>query len=182
MTEAFYNASIQMSLSNGVSFLLVQPLVTRGSLADIALYLTTAVDKCHNKQRSVASALANNACAYDITGVLTVSVFMQYINLWERLRHIQLVPERPDAFTWQWEVLGLYSVALHTMPFAAAKPQSSAQRSCGKCAARGNASSSSGSPFSIVAGPLKDATTTVSKIQQTTLYAPRPQNILTICW
>jgi hypothetical protein len=53
--------------------------------------------------------LANNVWTRDITSALTVSVLMPYIDLWERLQHIQLAPERPDVVTWQWEVSGLYS-------------------------------------------------------------------------
>jgi hypothetical protein len=67
------------------------------------------VAKRRHKQRSVAFVLANNAWAHDITGALTMLMLMQYIDLWERLQHIQLALERPDAFTWQWEASGLYS-------------------------------------------------------------------------
>jgi hypothetical protein len=69
------------------------------NLVGIAPDLTTVVVRCCRKQRSVALALANIAWACDIMGTLIVSVLMQYIDLWERLWHIQLVPEWSDAFT-----------------------------------------------------------------------------------
>jgi hypothetical protein len=77
---------------------------------------------------------------------------------------------------------GSTPAALRIKLFAAARPQSSVPRSCGKCVPLETASSSYGSLFLAAAGPRKDATDTDSEIWWTALYAPRPQSMLTICW
>ena len=59
----------------------------------------------------MASGLANHAWASDITGAQTVQVFLQYLDLWERVRGVQLMPGVPDSVIWRWSTDHKYSAA-----------------------------------------------------------------------
>lgn len=50
------------------------------------------------KKRSLRDALPDHRWARDITGALTTQVICEYLQVWELLRTINLVPDRPDRF------------------------------------------------------------------------------------
>jgi hypothetical protein len=109
-TVAFFNASIRMMLGNGESlFFWTDPWLQGTCLADIALDLTAAVGAHQRKQRSVANALHNNNWTCDITDALTISVLLQYLDMWHRLQQVQLLLGTADSFSWRWEPSGVYS-------------------------------------------------------------------------
>ena len=59
----------------------------------------------------MASGLADHAWVSDITGAQTVQVFLQYLDLWERVRGVQLVTGVPDSVIWRWSADHKYSAA-----------------------------------------------------------------------
>jgi hypothetical protein len=61
------------------------------------------------RRRTVASALARHAWIWDITGALTITVLMQYLQLRQQLDTVSLTPEVEDWITWKWSSSGQYS-------------------------------------------------------------------------
>jgi hypothetical protein len=48
----------------------------------------------------------------DITGAQTAPVLYEYVNLWEKLKNMQLNPMESDRFVWRWTPNGQYSASL----------------------------------------------------------------------
>jgi hypothetical protein len=110
MTVAFFNASIQMTLGSGEALFFWTDLWLQDMrLADIALELRVVVAPRLHKRHLVACVLRDNSWTHDITGTLTVPVLLQYLDVWPRLRLVQLRLEVADSFTWRWEGSDAYS-------------------------------------------------------------------------
>lgn len=63
------------------------------------------------KSRTVASGLVDRAWVSDIVGARTVQVILQYLELWDQLLEVQLLPGVPDSIFWRWASDHKYSTA-----------------------------------------------------------------------
>jgi hypothetical protein len=162
-TVAFFNASIRMMLGNGESlFFWTDPWLQGTCLADIALDLTVAVGAHHHKQRSVANAFHNNNWTRDITDALTISMLLQYLDMWHRLQQVQLLLGTVDSFSWRWEPSASTPPAPPTERYAMDILPSLVPESFGRCVCQANASFSCGLSCWDGVGPLNVATDTTS--------------------
>jgi hypothetical protein len=59
----------------------------------------------------MASGMDNRAWVSNITGAPTVQVILQYLDLWEWLHNVHLIPGVPDSFIWRWSADRKYSAA-----------------------------------------------------------------------
>ena len=85
-------------VGDGSSTLFWQDSWIHGCCVDqIAPAVFASVPRAKARIRSVASGLADHAWVSDITGAQTVQVFLQYLDLWERVRGVQLMPGVPDS-------------------------------------------------------------------------------------
>lgn len=80
------------------------------------------------RSRSVRDALANRQWARGVTGAPTVAVLVEYVQLWDRVDHVQLQPHTPDKFIWKWTANGEYSSPPPTVPSSLVQPRYSAPR------------------------------------------------------
>jgi hypothetical protein len=101
LTKSFFDASAQLQLGDGATFLYWSDAWLEGArLADLAPDLVAAVSNNSRRRRTVASAMLNQAWVQDITGAPTILVIIQYIELYQRLQSVQL---SGDSFIWRWE-------------------------------------------------------------------------------
>jgi hypothetical protein len=105
------------------------------------------------RRRTVASALARHAWIWDITGALTITVLMQYLQLRQQLDTVSLTPEVEDWITWKWSSSGQYSSSSRCFL---------APRSCGRLGLQMNINSSSRSRSKTGAGPQSASLATAS--------------------
>jgi hypothetical protein len=97
ITTAFFNASVRYNLGDGSSSLFwLDPWLQRQRLTNFAPDLVAAVPARCKKRRTVVQALQGIAWASDITGALTVPVFVQFVLLHQRLQEVQLSLGVPD--------------------------------------------------------------------------------------
>ncbi|WVZ74315.1 hypothetical protein U9M48_022514 [Paspalum notatum var. saurae] len=61
------------------------------------------------RRRSVRDGLHNRTWVSDIRGALTETMVVEYVELWERIRHVSLSVGVPDSFRWRFEPVGTYS-------------------------------------------------------------------------
>ncbi|WVZ91735.1 hypothetical protein U9M48_037868 [Paspalum notatum var. saurae] len=59
--------------------------------------------------RTVRDGLLNGAWISDIRGVLDDIMIAEYIEVWERIRHVSLSEGVPDQFRWRWTLNGIYT-------------------------------------------------------------------------
>ncbi|WVZ67945.1 hypothetical protein U9M48_016957 [Paspalum notatum var. saurae] len=59
--------------------------------------------------RTVRDGLLNGAWISDIRGVLDDVMIAEYIEVWERIRHVSLSEGVPDQFRWRWTLNGIYT-------------------------------------------------------------------------
>jgi hypothetical protein len=78
-------------------------------LADLAPSLFAAIPQRKRQQRSVETALQNHAWVSYIQGSLTVDIIVDYIQVWELINELQLLPEVVDAHRWRLDSTGQYS-------------------------------------------------------------------------
>jgi hypothetical protein len=79
ITMAFFNASVDVALGDGNSLLFWSDAWLQGQdLSAIVPDLVPVVPKRKRASRTVASALDQNAWIIDISGALTVQVFLQF--------------------------------------------------------------------------------------------------------
>jgi hypothetical protein len=57
----------------------------------------------------VWDALANRQWARDISGAPTAAVWIEYVQLWDKVDGIQFQPHTPDRLVWKWTASGEYS-------------------------------------------------------------------------
>jgi hypothetical protein len=57
----------------------------------------------------VEAALQNYAWVSDIEGSLTIDIIVEYIQVWEMINELQLLPEVDDAHGWRLDSGGQYS-------------------------------------------------------------------------
>jgi hypothetical protein len=104
VTKAFFDASIQLVLGDGATFLFwVDAWLEGARLADIALDLVAASTRRCWRRCTVVDALQDQSWMQDITRALSFQVLMQYIEVRQRLQAIQLIPGVADKFIWRWE-------------------------------------------------------------------------------
>ncbi|XP_066383764.1 polygalacturonase-like [Miscanthus floridulus] len=99
-------------VGDGCSTLFWQDSWIHGCCVDqIAPTVFASVPQEKARIRSVALGLADHAWVSNITGAQTIHVFLQYLDLWERVRSVQLMPGVPDSVIWHWSADHKYSVA-----------------------------------------------------------------------
>lgn len=80
-------------------------------MEDIAPCLYRAVGPRIRKQRTVAQALNGDQWARDIRGALTVQVIMEYLQVWDLTRGIQLDGNARDVLRWKWTSDKIFSTS-----------------------------------------------------------------------
>jgi hypothetical protein len=109
-TQAFFSASTRFVLGDGNAFKFWNDPWIRGAcIRDLAPDLLAAVSSSSERRRTVAQGIMNNAWIGNITGVLMVPVLIQYLELHQRLQHIELDGQLPDKVEWRWTASGQYS-------------------------------------------------------------------------
>lgn len=118
VTAMFY-ASIQVRIGDGTrSFFWTDPWLEGTSIQLIAPELCKAVMKRAQNARTVAQALTGRQWIKDITMPLSIEAIIQYMELWIRLQHIQLLPTE-DTISWRWTDSQQYTAkSVYTMFFA----------------------------------------------------------------
>jgi hypothetical protein len=116
MTKALFEALVQLVLGDGVSFLLWTDSWLQGAqLADLMLDLVNIVPASAKKRHIIATTLVNHSWIQDVTGVLTVPVILQYLDIRQHHQEVQTNPNLPDKFLWRWEASGIYVAYLITL-------------------------------------------------------------------
>jgi hypothetical protein len=77
------------------------------SIQSLASALFQAVS-ARRRKALVCDPLPGNAWVRHINGAHTVQVLTEYLMLWQRLQHVQLVPGAPDIFRWRFSADGSY--------------------------------------------------------------------------
>jgi hypothetical protein len=70
--------------------------------------LLALIPRLPRKRRTVWEALVERSWITDITGALSSLALWQYVQLWIRLRDVQLSAE-PDRLIWRWTTDSQYS-------------------------------------------------------------------------
>jgi hypothetical protein len=78
-------------------------------LADLGPSLFAAIPQRKRQQHTVETALQNHAWVSDIRGSLTIDIIVDYIQVWELINELQLLPEVVDAHRWRLDSTGQYS-------------------------------------------------------------------------
>jgi hypothetical protein len=104
-----FDASTKMVLGDRTSVLFWEDRWLDGkSLREIAPDLFALILRHSRKRRMVRQALVERSWITDITGALSALAFWQYIQMWIRLRDMQLMTE-PDMLVWRWTTDTQYS-------------------------------------------------------------------------
>jgi hypothetical protein len=112
VSQALFRASTLPVLGDGSRTLFWRDQWIHGlSVQQIAPAVFAAVPTAKARSRTVASGLTNRAWVSDIAGAPTVQVVLQYLELWERVLSVQLVPGTPDSVVWRWSSDCKYSAA-----------------------------------------------------------------------
>jgi hypothetical protein len=97
-TRALIRAATMTVVGDGSSTLYWQDSWIHGCCVEqIAPAVLTSVPWAKARTRTVASGLADHAWVSNISGAQTVQVFLLYLDLWERLHDVQLMPGVPDS-------------------------------------------------------------------------------------
>jgi len=77
--------------------------------------LISFVSRRHIRMETVASALPNGNWIKQISGGLTVPAIVEYLNVWDQVRNVQLA-DPDDRLVWRWTADGTRSAykALHS--------------------------------------------------------------------
>jgi len=98
IVEAMFQASIYVELGDGRKALFWTDRWLQGkSLVDVAPSLCRVIGPRIKKTRTVAQALQANRWTKDISGALTVQVILDYLLVWDLMRGVNLVDDRPDS-------------------------------------------------------------------------------------
>jgi hypothetical protein len=104
-----FAASTSMTLGNGESALFWEDRWLDGrSIKELAPEVFALVPKRRRKVRTVRQALVDRTWIPDIAGAPSPLALWQYVQLWVRLREIQLSEEQ-DTMTWLWTTDGQYT-------------------------------------------------------------------------
>jgi hypothetical protein len=104
-----FDASTFMVLGDGASALFWEDKWLDGcSIQDIAPDLFALIPRRPRKRRTVREALVERSWITDITGALSALALWQYVQVWIRLRSVQL-SEEPDRLVWRWTTNGQYT-------------------------------------------------------------------------
>ena len=110
IVEAMFQASIYVELGNGRKALFWTDRWLQGkSLVDVAPSLCRVIGPRIKKTRTVAQALQANRWTKDISGALTVQVILDYLLVWDLMRGVNLVDDRPDRLCWKWTADKVFS-------------------------------------------------------------------------
>jgi hypothetical protein len=80
------------------------------SIREMAPEVYALVSKRRRKARTVREALIDRAWIPDIAGAPSALALWQYVQLWGRLREVQLSAEH-DRMVWRWTTDGRYSAS-----------------------------------------------------------------------
>lgn len=104
-----FAASTSMVLGNGESSLFWEDRWLDGkSVKEMAPEVYALVPKRRRKVRTVRETLIDCAWIPDIVGAPSALALWQYVQLWGRLRDIQLSPDQ-DRMVWRWSTDGQYT-------------------------------------------------------------------------
>lgn len=78
------------------------------SIADLAPLVLATVPKRRRRDRTVRQGLTDRAGVRDIHGGLGPAALVQYVELWRRVRYIEL-SDAPNTLTWRWTDSGCYT-------------------------------------------------------------------------
>jgi hypothetical protein len=78
-------------------------------LADLSPSLFPAIPQRKRQQHTVETALQNQAWVSDIQENLTIDIVVDYIQLWELINELQLLPKVDDAHKWRLDSAEQYS-------------------------------------------------------------------------
>ena len=118
VVDKMFQASIYVELGNGHKVLFWSDRWVEGhSLPELVPCLCYAVRAQVKKKRTVAEALQGDQWIQDISGALTVQVLLQYIQLWDRIRNIQLLENQEDRICWRWTPDKTFSTASAYLAF-----------------------------------------------------------------
>jgi len=102
LVEAMFQSSIYVELGDGCKALFWTDRWLQGqSLLELAPSLCNVVSARIKGQRTVAQALLGDQWIRDISGALTVQVLLDYLQIWDRTRSIQLTENQPDMICWK---------------------------------------------------------------------------------
>jgi len=103
IVEAMFQSSIYVELGDGRKALFWTDCWLQGqSLLDLTLCLCSVVGARIKGQRTVAEALSRDQWIGDISGALTKQILLDYLQVWDWTRHIQLSENQPDRICWKW--------------------------------------------------------------------------------
>jgi hypothetical protein len=107
---AFFEASTWMVPGNGHRLCFwTNRWLKRCSIAQLVPDVTATVPKLRWKTHSVESGLVQGAWMQDIQGARMLPVLIQYLEIRQRLKTIQLNPESDDRMVWRWTSSDTYS-------------------------------------------------------------------------
>jgi hypothetical protein len=137
------------------------------------------------RRASVAEALNGNAWVRHLSGVVSMTMLLEFGRLCDLLENVQLSSD-PDVLSWHLTESGNYSASrahLLTGPCSLALHRSEALHSCGRRLRRPVSASSIGWLCRIDAGPASVAT--AMAFSQRTLASPvtkSQRQLITSCW
>jgi hypothetical protein len=99
IVRAMFDVSTTVAVGNG-SKTLFWEVSLAGRVVDCLLI--QAVNKRVRKTRFVYEAMAGERWIGDISGSLSILALRQYVNLWVRLRLVELNGKSEDRFIWKW--------------------------------------------------------------------------------
>lgn len=109
---SMFQASVSMMVGNGKSTLFwLDKWIHGESIADLAPCLLQAVGPRIRKSRTVQEALQDRRWVRDITGGLTVQVILDYLFIWDKIYHWQLIEDVEDKPIWKWTADNKFTTA-----------------------------------------------------------------------
>jgi hypothetical protein len=109
-TQAFFQASITCVVRDGKSmWFWMDPWLDGRRIGDLMPELLEVVQPRARRRRSVAVTLAGHAWIRDVVGALTIPVFMQYLQLCQRVEQVSLSQGVEDRIIWKWTASRQYS-------------------------------------------------------------------------
>jgi hypothetical protein len=95
--KAFFSIALVTEIGNGASTLFWKDRWLHGRcIKDLAPRLVEVVPRRIANNRNVQEALMNRRWISNIQGGLTVGVIVEFLNLWDALRLVELQPEKED--------------------------------------------------------------------------------------
>jgi hypothetical protein len=89
--------------------LLVGYWINNKSVEEIAPNIYKMISPVVWAKRMVAEALINGCWIGDINKLVNIRSFMQVLDLWEKIREVQISAETEDSWSWRWESNGIFS-------------------------------------------------------------------------